>query len=160
MQVLTTVRSLLEERLERKEALELFAPEFRLDNLSRLAEGESVISLARIRAEEEEACLEHDARFIASSSAGAVEGEVLAGLAQQRHQLVCTLLHDVLTMLRNAPGISEALVTVGRGDAAVGVKRCPPLGRGTKLSTHNILERRRRGRCRRRCRHRCGSVSD
>lgn len=117
-QVLTTVRSLLEERLGNDSALQLFAPEFRLDNLTRLAEGDKVITLARIRAENEEECLVHDAKFIASSSGGAVDGTVLDGLARKRHQLVCTLMHDVLTMLRNASGISEALVTVGPGDAA------------------------------------------
>lgn len=112
-QVLTTVRSLCEARLaDRKGLLEL-APEFELGNLERLAVDDKLLKLAKARAEHEGECLAHDATVLEAMSGGALSGSSLELAAAQRHQLVCTLLQDCLTVLHNAAGISEALPTIG-----------------------------------------------
>ncbi|KAA0158667.1 hypothetical protein FNF31_05314 [Cafeteria roenbergensis] len=111
--VLTTVRSLCEARLgDRKGLLEL-APEFELGNLERLAAGDKLLKLAKARAEHADECVAHDATVLEAMSGGALSGSALELAAGQRHQLVCTLLQDCLTVLHNAAGISEALPTVG-----------------------------------------------
>jgi pyridoxamine 5'-phosphate oxidase len=110
----------LEERLDEraKGDLELLCPELALRNLPALAVEEKVLKLVSVRAEHAKECLGHDADFIGSVSDGVVHGEMLQVVSANRHNLVCTFLHDWLTFMHNSPGISAPLPTVGAGEAS------------------------------------------